>query len=53
VQNLTNEVFLPVETAPPGKGMATPVDYIMNPERGYHQGSDSKSLKIQFYKSCS
>ena len=31
VQNLTNEVFLPVETIPAANIKAPPVDYIMNP----------------------
>jgi len=51
VQNLTNEVFLPVETAPPGKGMATPVDYIYEPgKEDIIRDLIPKSLKIQFYK---
>ena len=33
VQNLTNEVFLPVETVPAGKVKATPVDYIYEPDK--------------------
>jgi len=51
VQNLTNEVFLPVETVAPGKVNTTPVDYIYEPDK-----EDiiieliPKSLKIQFYK---
>jgi F-type H+-transporting ATPase subunit gamma len=51
VQNLTNEVFLPVETAPPGKGMSTPVDYIYEPgKEDIIRDLIPKSLKIQFYK---
>jgi len=51
MQNLTNEVFLPVETVPPGKGMSTPVDYIYEPDKeDIIRDLIPKSLKIQFYK---
>ena len=33
VQNLTREMFLPVETVPAGKVKAVPVDYIYEPDR--------------------
>jgi F-type H+-transporting ATPase subunit gamma len=51
VQTLTNELFLPVETAPAGKIVTTPVDYIFEP--GIEEIVNElipKSLKIQFYK---
>ena len=51
VQNLTNEVFLPVETAPAGKGNITPTDYIYEPDKEeIIKELIPKSLKIQFYK---
>jgi F-type H+-transporting ATPase subunit gamma len=51
VQNLTNEVFLPVETAPAGKGNTTPTDYIYEPDKEeIIKELIPKSLKIQFYK---
>ncbi|MCX6255773.1 MAG: ATP synthase F1 subunit gamma [Bacteroidia bacterium] len=51
VQNLTNELFLPVETVPAGKGKATPVDYIYEPNKEeIVKELIPKSLKIQFYK---
>jgi F-type H+-transporting ATPase subunit gamma len=51
VQNLTNEVFLPVETAPPGKDKSTPADYIYEPgKEDIIRDLIPKSLKIQFYK---
>jgi F-type H+-transporting ATPase subunit gamma len=51
VQNLTNEVFLPVETVPAGKGNAAPVDYIYEPDQEeIIKELIPKSLKIQFYK---
>jgi ATP synthase, F1 gamma subunit len=51
VQNLTNEVFLPVETVPSGKVKTTPTDYIYEPDKEeIIQELIPKSLKIQFYK---
>ena len=51
VQNLTNEVFLPVETVVTGKPKSTPVDYIYEPsQEEIIQELIPKSLKIQFYK---
>jgi F-type H+-transporting ATPase subunit gamma len=51
VQNLTNEVFLPVETVTPGKADAMPVDYLYEPDKeGIVKELIPKSLKIQFYK---
>ena len=51
VQNLTNEVFLPVETVVTGKPRNTPVDYIYEPsQEEIIQELIPKSLKIQFYK---
>jgi|ERR1035437_1199374 F-type H+-transporting ATPase subunit gamma len=51
VQNLTNEVFLPVETVPSGKIITTPTDYIYEPDKEeIIQELIPKSLKIQFYK---
>ena len=51
VQNLTNEPFLPVETAPAGKLKTIPVDYIFEPEKEeIIRDLIPKSLKIQFYK---
>ena len=51
VQNLTNEVFLPVETVPSGKGNAAPADYIYEPDQEeIIKELIPKSLKIQFYK---
>src|SRR5450759_555748 len=51
VQNLTNEVFLPVETAPAGKGNTTSTDYIYEPDKEeIIKELIPKSLKIQFYK---
>jgi F-type H+-transporting ATPase subunit gamma len=51
VQNLTNEVFLPVETVVKGKLKAAPVDYIYEPNKEeIVQELIPKSLKIQFYK---
>lgn len=51
VQNLTNEIFLPVDIEPPGKVKEVPVDYIYEPdEEGIVQDLIPKSLKIQFYK---
>ena len=51
VQNLTNEIFLPVETAPAVKGNTTPTDYIYEPDKEeIIKELIPKSLKIQFYK---
>ncbi len=51
VQNLINEVFLPVETVVPGKTKTTPVDYIYEPDQEeIIKELIPKSLKIQFYK---
>jgi len=51
VQNLTNEVFLPVETVVSGKVRTTPVDYIYEPDKEeIVKELVPKSLKIQFYK---
>lgn len=51
VQNLTNELFLPVETVPAGKVKITPVDYIYEPnQEEIIKELIPKSLKIQFYK---
>jgi F-type H+-transporting ATPase subunit gamma len=51
VQNLTNEVFLPVEAVPLGKEKAVPADYIYEPDKEeIIQELIPKSLKIQFYK---
>lgn len=51
VQNLTNELFLPVEAVPPGKVRTTPVDYIYEPDQEeIIKELIPKSLKIQFYK---
>jgi F-type H+-transporting ATPase subunit gamma len=51
VQNLTNELFLPVEAVPAGKVKTTPVDYIYEPnQEEIIKELIPKSLKIQFYK---
>jgi F-type H+-transporting ATPase subunit gamma len=51
VQNLTNELFLPVEAVPSGKVKITPVDYIYEPnQEEIIKELIPKSLKIQFYK---
>ena len=51
VQNLTNEVFLPVQTIPIGKVKITPVDYIYEPsQEEIVKELIPKSLRIQFYK---
>jgi F-type H+-transporting ATPase subunit gamma len=51
VQNLTNEVFLPVQTIPAGKEKITPVDYIYEPsQEEIVKELIPKSLRIQFYK---
>lgn len=51
VQNLTNEVFLPVQTVITGKEKIIPVDYIYEPSQDeIVEELIPKSLKIQFYK---
>jgi F-type H+-transporting ATPase subunit gamma len=51
IQNLTNEVFLPVETVSEGKVKPNPVDYIYEPnQEDIVKDLIPKSLKIQFYK---
>lgn len=51
VQNLTNEVFLPVEEVTDGKMKTQPVDYIYEPSKEeIVEELIPKSLKIQFYK---
>jgi len=51
VQNLTNEVFLPVETIPVVNNKTTPTDYIYEPDKEeIIKELIPKSLKIQFYK---
>jgi F-type H+-transporting ATPase subunit gamma len=51
VQNLTNELFLPVETVPVRKINTTPTDYIYEPnQEEIIKELIPKSLKIQFYK---
>lgn len=52
VQNLTNEVFLPVETSPSDESApAMPADYIYEPTKEeIIEELIPKSLKIQFYK---
>ena len=51
VQNLTCELFLPVEAVPAGKVKTVPVDYIYEPTREeIVKELIPKSLKIQFYK---
>lgn len=51
VQNLTNELFLPVESVADGKAKTTLVDYIYEPNREeIIKELIPKSLKIQFYK---
>jgi F-type H+-transporting ATPase subunit gamma len=51
VQNLTDEIFLPVETAPSRKFRNTPTDYIYEPgKEDIIKELVPKSLKIQFYK---
>jgi F-type H+-transporting ATPase subunit gamma len=51
VQNLTNEVFLPVETLPESQAKTTPTDYIYEPDMEVIiKELIPKSLKIQFYK---
>jgi F-type H+-transporting ATPase subunit gamma len=51
IQNLTNEVFLPLETPAADKGNATVTDYIYEPTKEEIVNElIPKSLKIQFYK---
>jgi F-type H+-transporting ATPase subunit gamma len=51
VQNLTCELFLPVQTNPAGKTRIVPVDYIYEPtQEEIVKELIPKSLKIQFYK---
>ena len=51
VQNLTNEVFLPVETVVSENGKTSPTDYIYEPDQEeIVKELIPKSLKIQFYK---
>jgi F-type H+-transporting ATPase subunit gamma len=51
VQNLTNEVFLPVESVSEGTVKSTPADYIYEPSKEeIVKELIPKSLKIQFYK---
>ena len=51
VQNLTNEVFLPVEAVTAGIPNTTPADYIYEPDQEeIIKELIPKSLKIQFYK---
>jgi F-type H+-transporting ATPase subunit gamma len=51
VQDLTNEVFLPVQSVNDEKSEGTPADYIYEPnEVDIIQELIPKSLKIQFYK---
>jgi F-type H+-transporting ATPase subunit gamma len=51
VQNLTSEIFLPIESVQEGKSGAVAVDYIYEPDKeSIIQDLIPKSLKIQFYK---
>ncbi|MGC1389817.1 MAG: ATP synthase F1 subunit gamma [Bacteroidales bacterium] len=51
VQNLTSELFLPVDATPSGKVKTIPVDYIYEPDKEeIIKELIPKSLKIQFYK---
>jgi F-type H+-transporting ATPase subunit gamma len=51
VQNLTSEVFLPVEAVPAKNIKVSPVDYIYEPnQEEIIKELIPKSLKIQFYK---
>jgi F-type H+-transporting ATPase subunit gamma len=51
VQNLTDEMFLPVTGTPKGKAGTEPVDYIYEPtQEEIVKDLIPKSLKIQFYK---
>ena len=52
VQNLTNEVFLPVETVEAGEADTAAQDYIYEPDiEAIVKDLIPQSLKIQFYKS--
>jgi F-type H+-transporting ATPase subunit gamma len=51
VQNLTNEIFLPVETVPPENKQQVLFDYLYEPTKEeIVKELIPKSLKIQFYK---
>jgi F-type H+-transporting ATPase subunit gamma len=51
MQNLTDELFLPVTAGPKGKVKSEPVDYIYEPDQeAIVKDLIPKSLKIQFYK---
>ncbi len=51
VQNLTSEIFLPIESVQEGNSGAVAVDYIYEPDKeSIIQDLIPKSLKIQFYK---
>lgn len=51
VQNLTNEVFLPVEAVNSENGSSVPADYIYEPDKEeIIKDLIPKSLRIQFYK---
>ena len=51
IQNLTNEIFLPVESVAVGNVKSNPVDYIYEPNKeDIVKELIPKSLKIQFYK---
>ena len=51
IQNLTNEIFLPVENIPSDKKTVTVVDYIYEPTKEeIVKELVPKSLRIQFYK---
>jgi F-type H+-transporting ATPase subunit gamma len=51
VQNLTHEVFLPVQTSPADNNNSKPADYIYEPDQEEIMTElIPKSLKIQFYK---
>lgn len=51
VQQLTNEIFLPVETTSGNGKTSAPVDYIYEPDKeSIVKELIPKSLKIQFYK---
>ena len=51
IQNLTCELFLPVQTIPADKAKIIPVDYIYEPtQEEIVKELIPKSLKIQFYK---
>ncbi len=51
VQNITEEIFLPVEAVKDGKKKYSPTDYIYEPDKEeIIQELIPKSLKVQFYK---